>query len=98
MNKLRGGNTDLAPQVSTLLCRRKLILETHCGRSSFDQRLHYFESIQGAPEARLAIRLDGSKPMNVLSTFEMRNLVGPPQRVIDSSHESRATGHRIQTF
>ncbi len=75
-----------ATHVPAFFLRRELIFKMHACRTRFDHCFHEFEHVQRATEACLGIRHDRRKPVDILLTLCIMNLVGSLERVVNPAH------------
>ncbi|CAM2159461.1 hypothetical protein PT2222_50299 [Paraburkholderia tropica] len=87
----------LAAHMAALLDRGELIFEVHARGAGFDHRLHQFERVQHAAEARFGVRHDRLEEIGIafvagILAFRPLDLVGARERVVDALDHLR---HRV---
>ena len=98
VDRLGGRDQHLAAQMTALFRGRQLILEMHGGGAGADQRLGQFERIEVAAETRLGIGDDRRQPIDVGLAFQVMNLIGAQQGVVDALDHFRHRVDRIQAL
>jgi hypothetical protein len=71
--------------VAALLHARQLVLEVHAGSTRFDHRLHQFEGVEHAAEARFGVGHDGREEVDVVLALAPLDLVGALEGVVDAA-------------
>ena len=97
-DELRHRDEHLAAEVAALLLRRELILEVDRGRAGLDHHLHQLERVQRAAEARFRVGDDRREPVRAAAPFDVVDLIGALQGLIDPLHDLRDGVRRIETL
>ena len=68
------------------------------GRAGFDHRFDQFEDVERSAETGFRIGDNGNKPVDVVFSFRVRDLIGALQRQIDAFNHSGNAVRGIQTL
>ncbi len=89
-----GRDQHLAAQVAALLLGRELVLEVNARGAGLDIGLHDLEAVERPAEAGLGIGDDRREPVALGAAFEMLDLVGALQRLVDLASRARGRNWR----
>ena len=91
-----GRDQHLAAEVTALLLARQLVLEVNAGGARLDIGLHDLEAVERAAEAGLGVGEDRREPVALGAAFEMLDLVGAGERLVDLARELGARIGRVE--
>ena len=83
-----GRDQHLAAEVAALLLARELVLEVNARGARLDIGLHDLEAVERAAEAGLGVGEDRREPVALRAAFQMLDLVGALQGLVDLAASS----------
>src|SRR5208283_3802903 len=84
--------------MSALLGGGKLIFKMNAGGARFDHGLHQFEGVEIAAEPGFGIGDEWRKPVHIIVTFGVVDLIGALEGLVDAAHEIRHAVGGIETL
>src|SRR6185437_4298132 len=87
LNGLGSRQQHFTSEMSTFFRRGKLVFKMNTGRTRFNHGFHDLESIQVSAEAGFRIGDQRNKPVNIVFTLRVMNLISTLKGVIDPPNE-----------
>ena len=89
---------NFAAHVAALLLAAELVLEVDAGCAGLDHALHQLENVQRTAETGLGVCHDGREPVDAVLAFNVVDLIGSLERLVDPLHHVRHAVSRVQTL